>query len=199
MRVWVGAGLVVAFCASGPAWADVIIKASFGGIVDDGTYTDSGPVNTSYTVGQAISGSFVFDATTSSFTSFSIGGYTAAPGYTTIFSPPLTSTGYGYLGVENPVANSAPADLLQINFYYETTPLPSTATIASFIANPGSFSQDLSGTPSYFAVDLTNANGTNTEVDGLLTSYVATLPEPGTLWLALPALAACALIRRRTG
>ena len=194
MKLALAAAAFVAFTSS--AYADVLLPGYFGGVVDDGTYTDSPPVNTSFVPGQSISGQFVFDATTDMFTSFSIGGYTAQPGFTSIYSPPLVSTGYAYLGVQNPVLNSAPSNSLQINFYYETVPGPSTVNIASFIAHPGAFSEDLAGgSPSYFAAYVTNPNGSITQVDGLLTSYV--VPEPASLLLALPALAGLALRRRR--
>jgi MYXO-CTERM domain-containing protein len=199
MKMSLTAAALTIVCAGAPvARADVVIPVDFAGIVDDGTYTDSGPVNTSFVAGQPIAGSFAFDATTSTFLSFQIGGYTAAPGYTSVFSPPLASTSLVYLGVQNQVPNAAPADRLQINLYYETAPGPSTVNIAGFIGNVGQFSQDLtSGSPSYFAAYLTNADGSVTQVDGLLTSFVA--PEPASLLIALPALAGLGLIRRRRG
>lgn len=178
------------------ARADVIIPGWFGGIVDDGTYTNSGPENTSYVPGQAISGGFLFDATTDTFTSFNIGGYTAPAGHTSIYSPPLTSTAFAFFGVQNPIPDSGPSADLEIDFYYESAPFPSTTNIASFIRNPGDFSQDLSGgSPSFFSVYLTNPDGTVTQVDGLLTSYAA--PEPASLMVILPAIAGLGLSRRR--
>jgi len=174
------------------------ITVSFGGTVDDGTYTNSGPQNTSFVAGQPISGVFVFNPTTDKFTSFRIGGYSAALGYTSVYSPPLASTAFAFLGVQNPVLDSGPSDALQINFYYETPPFPSTTNIASFIENPGAYSQDLTYyAPSFFSVYLTNPDGSVTQVDGLLTSYV--VPEPASLLITLPALAWLGLIRRRVG
>jgi hypothetical protein len=189
----------MAVCAGATAaHADVVIPVHFGGVVDDGSYTDSGPVNTSFTAGQPITGSFVFDTTTSTFLSFQIGGYIAAPGYTTVFSPPLASTAFVYLGVQNQVPSAAPSDSLQINLYYETSPGPSTTDIAAFIRDVGKFSEDLaSGSPSYFAAYLTNPDGSVTQVDGLLTRFA--VPAPASLLIVLPALAGLGLVRRRGG
>ncbi len=199
MRIVVAAAAIVSACGfASAARADAMMEGFFGGIVDNGTYTDSGPQNTHFAAGQTINGSFMFDETTDSFTSFEIGGYFASPGYTTVVSPPLAATAFAYIGVQNTVANAGPSNALQINFYYETPPGPSTVNIASFIANPGAFSQDLTGgSPSFFAAYLTNPGGSVTQVDGLLTSYAA--PEPASLLLTLPGLAALGLIRRRFG
>jgi hypothetical protein len=196
-RVIAVAAMLSACAAACAAHADVMIPVAFSGIVDDGTYTDSGPQNTAFVAGEAISGSFLWDATTTAFATFSIGGYTAAPGFTTIYSPPLTATDYAYLGVENPVADAAPSDRLRINFYYETAAGASTASITAFIETPGTFSQDLAGgSPCYFAVYLTNADGSITQVDGLLTSFQE-VPEPTSLRLSLPALPGPGALRRR--
>nr|WP_294551278.1 hypothetical protein [uncultured Rhodopila sp.] len=190
--------LLCACAAASVAQADVLIPGAFSGIVDDGSYTDSGPQNTGFEAGQSINGSFLWDATTAAFQTFSIGGYTAAPGFTTVYSPALSATPYAFIGVENPIANAAPSDLLQINFYYQTTAGASTADITSFIRNPGAYSQDLTGgSPSYFAAYLTNTDGSVTQVDGLLTFYEA--PEPASLLLTLPALLGLGAVRRRRG
>jgi hypothetical protein len=201
MRIGLAAAAFSAACVvATAARADIMINVSFGGIVDDGTYTDSGPVNTSFTPGDPISGSFAFDTVTDTFASFQIGGYQAQPGYTSIYSPSLASTAYAYLGVQNQVLNAAPSNSLQINFYYETIPGPSTVNIAAFIADPGTFSQDLSsGSPSYFAAFITNPDSSITQVDGLLTSYSAVVPEPASLLIVLPALAGVGFMRRRGG
>ncbi len=197
MKIAVVAAVVVSAFVTA-AHADVLIPVSFGGIVDDGTYTNSGPEDTSYVPGEPISGGFVFDATTSTFVSFTIGGYSAATGYTSVYSPPLTSTAFAFLGVQNTVPNSAPSDELQINFYYETPPFPSTTNIAAFIEDPGAYSQDLTFfSPSFFSVYLTNPDGSTTQVDGLLTSFA--VPEPASLLVTLSALAGLGLIRRRIG
>jgi hypothetical protein len=197
MKHVIAASALLCVCATASvAHADVLIPGAVSGIVDDGTYTDSPPLNTSFLPGQTITGSFVWDATTDAFQTFTIGGYTAAPGYTTIYSQSLASTAFAYVGVQNPVANAGPSNALQIDFYYETAPGPSTADITSFIVNPGAYSQDLTGgSPSYFAVYLTNADGSVTQVDALLTFYAA--PEPASLLLTLPALLSLAAVRRR--
>lgn len=199
MKFALTAAAILAACAlPGMARADAIIPGYFGGIVDDGSNTGVAPQNTTFVPGDPITGNFTFDATTDTFTSFQIGGYSAAPGYTSTLSPPLAATSYAYIGVENPVANAGPSDLLQINFYYETTPGPSTVDIAAFIANPGPFSQDLSGgSPSFFSAFLTNPDGSITQVGALLTSFA--VPEPADLLVMLPALAGLGLVRRRIG
>ena len=169
------------------------IYGNFSGIVDDGTYTSSPPVNTSFTPGQSISGSFVFDNSSDAFTSFEIGGY-STPGAPTIFSPPLAATGFAFVGEKAVDVTGAVTSLLQINFYYENM-LPSTVDIAAFIQDPGAYSQDLTGgSPSYFSVFLANG-GSPIQVDGLLTSYAT--PEPAAVLLMLPALAGFGLARRR--
>jgi hypothetical protein len=81
---WTVAALVVALSASISAHADSIVTVAFRGIVDDGTNTDSGPVNTPFVVGQSISGSFQLDVTSDRFLAFEIGGYTAQPGFTLV-------------------------------------------------------------------------------------------------------------------
>jgi hypothetical protein len=60
------AGLFAACVVCTAARADVIIAGYFGGIVDDGTYTNSGPVNTPFNPDAPITGSFMFDITTDS-------------------------------------------------------------------------------------------------------------------------------------
>jgi hypothetical protein len=153
-------------------------------------------VNTSFVAGQAITGSFQFDENTNQFVAFQIGGYSVQPGYTSIYSPPLASTAYAFAGVQNQVPDSGPSNLLQINFYYEGA-LPSTLNIAQFLANPGAWSQDLSGgAPSYFAANLNIGQGDNVQVDGLLTSYEV-VPLPATLSLLLPSLVGLGLFSRR--
>ena len=192
------AAAAVSLAFASVARADITFPGYFGGIVDDGTYTNSGPENTSYVPGQPISGSFMFDATTDTFTSFNIGGYTAPAGYTSIYSPPLAATSFAYFGVQNPVPDAGPSADLQLDFYYESPPFSSTTNIASFIGNPGAYSQDLSGgSPSFFSVYLTNPDGSVTQVDALLTSFAA--PEPESLLIIVPALAGLGLIRRRAG
>jgi hypothetical protein len=203
MKATISAALLaVALHVAGAARADTILSVNFGGTVDDGTYTDSGPINTPFVAGQSITGSFQFDETTGTFTQFQIGGYTVKPGYTSIYSPPLASTAYAYAGVQNQVLNSGPSNSLQINFYYETPPGPSTVNIGAFLANPGAFSQDTSGgSPSYFAAYLTNADGSNTQVDGLLTSYQAVPLPPGLplLLSGVLGLGIAARAQRRSG
>ena len=172
------------------------IPVSFNGTVDDGSYANP-PVNTTFRPGQPISGSFVFNTVTDTFTSFRIGGYVAPAAAVTMFSPPLAATGSAFLTDEaTSVATGRPTAEFSIDFYYEVA-LPSTTNIVSFIENPGAFSTDLAGQPSTFSVFLANADGSDTTVSGLLTSYV--VPEPGAMMLMAPALAGLAFARRRVG
>jgi hypothetical protein len=172
------------------------ISVAFSGTVDDGTYANA-PVNTPFTPGEAIAGSFVFNTTTDAFNSFQIGGYTAPAGSVTSFTPPLAATGFAFLADE--LVNAAtgePTGELSIDFFYEGA-LANTTNIASFINNPGAFSTDLSGEPSTFSVFLDNPNGSVTTVSGLLTSYA--VPEPGAIMLLASAVASLAFTRRRAG
>lgn len=186
------AALLALALATGAAQATTI-PVAFSGIVDDGSNLGVPPTNTGFAAGAPISGSFVFDTSTNTFTSFQIGGY-AISGATAIYSPPLAATGFAYLGERTTDASGQPTAELQIDFYYEGA-LPATTDIGAFIANPGAFSTDLAGgAPSYFAVNIPGPNGP-VQLDALLTAYAA--PEPGALMLAAPALFGLAFARRR--
>lgn len=188
--------LAAAFLALGmsaTAAHAAIITQTLYGTVDDGTYSGVAPTGTSYVPGNHVTLTYSFDTTTDMFTSFNIGGYSAPAGATTIYSPPLNATSYIYAGEKLIDGSGNLLALLQVNFYEVTPPypLPSSANIGAFLANPV-YSTDLSsGSPSYFSVLLQDANGNVT------TSFGAVLPEPMTITLLAAGVAGLRLARRR--
>ena len=183
------AAALAAAAIAGPAAAD-IIDAKFSGQVATQT-------NTSFAVGSAISGEFLYDTATSRYLSFVVGGQSVAPGFlsTAAITPDLYSAIYEAQlspvplpGVRN---STFTVDLEGQN------PWPSNDAFA-LLTNASQLATNLDRSLSTFGYY--NANGDGTDVHSLsatLSAFqVSAVPEPGTAALMLVGLAAAA---RRIG
>ncbi len=180
---------VAVFLVAGTAQAN-ILDARFDGTVNTQT-------NTSFSIGNAISGEFLYDTAVGRFLSFTIGGQTVAPGYTS--SASITPDLYTalYQAQVSPLSGGTTnstfvVDLEAINQW------PSTNALA-LLQNAVQLNSNLDTTLSNFGFYNANADGTNIRsLNATLASIrVAAIPEPGTVALVVIGLSAIGLRGRR--
>lgn len=186
----VTAAALAAISATQSAAADVI-DARFSGLV-------ASQLNTSFSVGAAIGGEFLYDTSTSRYLSFVVGGQSIAPGFvsTATMTPDLYSAIYQVQLSPVPLPGTRNStftvDLEGQN------PWPSNNALG-LLSNAGQFATNLDTSLSNFGYY--NANGDGTDVHSLsatLSSFqVSAVPEPGTAALMLVGLVAAARRFRR--
>lgn len=183
---------VVALTAATQAHAS-LLDARFSGTVD-------AQQNSTFTVGSAVAGAFVYDTALARFVSFNIGGLSVAPGFASTAS--ITPNLYSaiYRAQVSPVSqggnlnSSFSVDLEGIN------PWASNNAIA-LLLDASQLANNLDTTFSTFGFFTGNADGTNIRSLSatLSTIQVAAIPEPGTMALLFAGMAAVGmtLSRRR--
>jgi len=186
----VAAAALAAIAATQSAAADVI-DARFLGLV-------ASQLNTSFSVGAAIAGEFLYDTSTSRYLSFVVGGQSIAPGFvsTATMTPDLYSAIYQVQLSPVPLPGTRNStftvDLEGQN------PWPSNNALG-LLSNAGQLATNLDTSLSNFGYY--NANGDGTDVHSLnatLSSFqVSAVPEPGTAALMLVGLVAAARRLRR--
>lgn len=180
---------VAAFATTLSAHAS-IIDAKFSGTVGSQT-------NTSFSVGAAIAGEFVYDTFIAKYLSFTVGGQSVAPGYAS--SASITPDLYSaiYQAQLSPVLGGT------INSTYTVdleglSPWPSNDAVA-LLTNATQLATNLDTGLSSFGFYTANADGTGVRsVNAMLTNIrVSAVPEPSSVALFLVGIAAVGLRRAR--
>jgi hypothetical protein len=183
------AAAVAAIAAFQPAAADVI-DAKFSGLV-------ATQVNTSFAVGAAITGEFVYDTAASRYLSFTVGGQSVAPGYlsTATITPDLFSA--IYQAQLSPVPLPGTRNSTFAVDLEGQGPWTSNNALA-LLSNAGQLATNLDTALSNFGYYSANGDGTDVHsLSATLSAFqVSAVPEPGTTALMLIGLAATA---RRIG
>lgn len=182
----------VALTAATQAHAS-LLDTRFSGTVDS-------QINSAFTVGSAVAGTFVYDTVLARFVSFNIGGLSVLPGYasTASITPDLYSAIYqaqvSPVGQGGNLNSTFSVDLEGLN------PWPSNNAIA-LLLNASQLATNLDTTLSTFGFFTGNADGTNIRsLSATLSAIqVTVIPEPGTMSLLFAGAAAVGmtLSRRR--
>jgi hypothetical protein len=165
-----------------------LLGATFTGIVD--AQIDSG-----FAVGDAVSGTFVLDTTTSSFSSFMIAGKSVAAGF--VSKAELTPDLYSayYTAQVSPV----PSGNLNSTFIVDLESLTvwPSGTAVALLSNAAQLNSNLDTTLSTFSYYVANADGTGVHrLNAVLGSLqVSAVPEPASAALLLVGCAALGLRR----
>jgi hypothetical protein len=182
------AGLTL-FAASSATNASVI-DARFNGTVNS-------QANTTFAIGNAITGEFLYDTSLGRFLTFTVGGQAAAPGFVSAASvtPDLFSAIYQaqvspVLG--GSINSTVAVDLEGINQW-------ASSNAVALLLNASQLMSNLDTTLSNFSFFNANADGTNVHsLNATLTGIqVTAVPEPGSVALLLIGLSAIGLRRAR--
>lgn len=183
------AACVVAVATTLSAQADVI-DAKFSGTVASQT-------NTTFAVGAAIAGRFVYDSYTDRYLSFTVGSQSVAPGYAS--SADITPDLYSaiYQAQVSPVQGGT----FNRTFSLDLEGLsrwPSNNAVA-LLTNAVQLATNLDTASSSFGYYTANADGTGVRsVNATLTGIqVSAVPEPSSMALLLVGVAAVGLRRAR--
>lgn len=186
------AAAVAAIAATLPAHA-TLIDAKFSGTVGSQT-------NTSFMVGAAIVGEFVYDTVVAKYLSFTIGGQSVAPGYTS--SASITPDLYSaiYQAQVSPVQQGGAINSTFTVDLEGLNPWPFNNAVA-LLLNAGQLASNLDTGLSSFGFYTANANGTGVRsVSALLTGIqvsASAVPEPSSAALLLIGFTAIGLRRFR--
>ena len=186
--------LAVAALASTHVAQATLIDAKFSGVV-------SSQIGTAFVTNAPISGEFIFDTATSTYTLFSIGGQSVAAGFASLaaLSPDnymaLYQAQLSPVAVGGDVNSTFSVDLEALN-----APWAGGSAIA--LLSSAQLASNLDTTQSSFTYYTANSNGSNLQtVTATLTGIqVSAVPEPASaaLWLAGLAVVVGGACRRRT-
>jgi hypothetical protein len=185
------AAAVVALATSVSSQA-AVITANFGGTVTSQT-------GTPYAVGSAINGQFTYDTALTEFLSFSIGSYSATPGYASSAALTPDKTAALYSAEVSAVLGGNVNSTFALDLEALTTWASSDAVALLTDASQLATNLGLAPTafPSTFTYYIGTAAGTSIkQLSADLSSITATVPEPGSLALALAGGAALLGARR---
>ena len=168
--------------------------------------TFSGPVtteqNAAFTVGQTISGEFLYRTDTNQYLSFTIGGTSIQPPYTSSANLAVDEYTALYQAQSSPVATGGSTnstytlDLEAIGVFPVTG--NSTADAVSLLTNTSQLATNLDPSSDFGFYNAT-ASGTNvTSVTAALTTLKVAVPEPATLALIMTSIAGLGFLRRRS-
>jgi hypothetical protein len=188
------AAAVVALAASVSSQA-AVITANFGGTV-------TSQAGTTYAVGSSINGLFSYDTASSQFLTFSIGSYSVASGFASTATIIPDRTEALYRAQVSPVLGGNVNSTFALDLESLTT-WPSFDAIA-LLTNSSQLATNLdlaslptSAFPSFFNFYSATAAGTDIQqLSADLSTITATVPEPGSLALALAGGAALLGARR---
>lgn len=182
----IGLALATTICTANAS----VIDARFNGTVTTQT-------NTTFAVGGVIAGEFFYDTALQRFLSFTIGGRSVAPGYTSSASMTPDRFSAIYQAQVSPVSGGAnnstfAVDLEGINPW-------STGNAITLLLNAAQLATNLDTTFSTFGFFTGNADGTNVSslTASLAAIRVTAVPEPGSVGLVLIGLVAIGLRRTR--
>ena len=184
-HIFATAVAVAAAAIAGSASADVI-DAKFSGQVATQT-------NTSFAVGAAINGEFLYDTVSSHYLSFVIGGQSVLPGFlsTATITPDLYSA--IYQAQLSPVPLPGTRNSTFTVDLEGQNPWPSNNALA-LLTNAGQLATNLDRIFSNFGYYNANSDGTDVHaLSATLAAFqVSAVPEPSTVALMLVGLAAAA-------
>lgn len=183
-------GVLLALSVTAPADASVI-DARFAGTVDTQT-------NSTFTIGAAIVGEFVYDTVAARYLSFVIGGQSVAPGFTSTASVTPDRFSAIYRAQLSPVTQGGTVNSTFSVDLEGIDPWPSTSAVA-LLVNASQIASNLDTASSRFGFFTGNADGTNVRsVNATLDRLqVTAIPEPGSVALMVIGFVAAAARRAR--
>ena len=169
--------LAVALSAACTAFSAnaVVVNASFTGTVQS-------QISSGFAINAPISGSFAYDTSSASFVTFSIGGFSVAPGYASIAAFSADQNSAYYMAQLSPVPGGTLNSTFTLDLEAGANPWAS-ASVISLLSDATQLASNLDFTASTFKFYTGNADATQVHsatagLTGL--TVTAPVPEPGT-------------------